>query len=888
MARLCRLCPGPRTFPTTRGYYQHRRLAHRHPKPPPIESTYRRHPTLDGRPCDKNGAFLPPNQPPEPLPDDINWSPFPDRPSFEFAELMFEEAQLSRGKIDHVLRIWAAKHVADGHAQYGAIFTDFDELLQTIDQIDYGPETWRTFAVRYDGVVDRNSPPWKREVFFIHARNSLHVAEALASSPDFKGRFDVAPFEEYTGPACRRVSNLMSGRWAYKQAISEDANTHGSMLTPVVLGADKTTVSVATGNQEFHPLYMSLGNIHNDMRRAHRESVVPIAFLAIPHAERKWDSDKEFRLFKKQLYHGSLVKILEPLRAGMTTPHVMRCPDGHYRRAIFELGPFIADYPEQVYLSGVVYGWCPRCLALPTADFVNGDPRFREHDRALQDAYDPRDLWDVFGINSSVEPFTMSFPRADIHELLTPDLLHQLIKGAFKDQLVLWVVKYIKITADNEREAGHILDDIDRRLAAVPSFPGLRRFPQGRNFKQWTGNDSKALMKACSACDIFIPAIVGYVPERMVQCITCLLDFCYLARRSEHDTFTLQAMDRLLEQFHQLRTVFEDVGIRPDGFALPRQHSLVHYVRSIQLFGSPNGLCSSITESRHISAVKKPWRASSRHNPLGQILRKNTRLSKLAALRVEFGRRNMFYGDVLSYTLLSAGLDAPEDKEEAQDERFPYVSKIHDLADTLERPQLHRLIRRFLYLVSHPEAQPDNVLDAELIWLWEGEKVAVFYSATAVFYAPSEHAGPHGMHRELIRSTPSWYGEEPRHDTVLVTTDQNALGMDGMVVARVRSFFAFTYDGTQHSCALVEWFSLRDDIPDKVTGMWVVEPELDEHGERVMDVISVGSIVRACHLIPVYGTTRLPHGFSYTDTLDAFRSYYVNWYADYHAHETIT
>lgn len=32
-------------------------------------------------------------------------------------------------------------------------------------------------------------------------------------------------------------------------------------------------------------------------------------------------------------------------------------------------------------------------------------------------------------------------------------------------------------------------------IAAVPSFPGLRRFPEGRGFKQWTGDDSKALMK---------------------------------------------------------------------------------------------------------------------------------------------------------------------------------------------------------------------------------------------------------------------------------------------------------------------------------------------------------------------------------------------------------
>jgi hypothetical protein len=33
------------------------------------------------------------------------------------------------------------------------------------------------------------------------------------------------------------------------------------------------------------------------------------------------------------------------------------------------------------------------------------------------------------------------------------------------------------------------------RIAATPPFSGLRRFPQGRGFKQWTGDDSKALMK---------------------------------------------------------------------------------------------------------------------------------------------------------------------------------------------------------------------------------------------------------------------------------------------------------------------------------------------------------------------------------------------------------
>ena len=150
------------------------------------------------------------------------------------------------------------------------------------------------------------------------------------------------------------------------------------MYCGVILGSDKTTVSVATGNVEYHPLYLSLANLHNEARRGHRNGVIPIAFLAIPKcmssldlvihvlitilslADRKYDNDYAFRKFKRQLYHSLISAILESLREGMTAPVLRRCPDGHYRRVIYDIGPFIADYPKQVMLAGVVQGWCPR------------------------------------------------------------------------------------------------------------------------------------------------------------------------------------------------------------------------------------------------------------------------------------------------------------------------------------------------------------------------------------------------------------------------------------------------------------------------------------------------------------------------------------------------
>lgn len=133
----------------------------------------------------------------------------------------------------------------------------------------------------------------------------------------------------------------------------------------------------------------------------------------------------------------------------------------------------------------------------------------------------------------------------------------------------------------------------------------------------------------------------------MVKAVAALIEFCYLVRRSIIDEDTLVQIDAALAQFHEHREVFRE-DIRPEGFSLPRQHSLVHYHFMITQYGAPNGLCSSITESKHIKAVKKPYRRSSRNKPLGQILVSNQRNDKLAAARVNFQARGMLTGPNLS------------------------------------------------------------------------------------------------------------------------------------------------------------------------------------------------------------------------------------------------
>lgn len=129
-------------------------------------------------------------------------------------------------------------------------------------------------------------------------------------------------------------------------------------------------------------------------------------------------------------------------------------------------------------------------------------------------------------------------------------------------------------------------------------------------------------------------AIEGFVPRDVIRCFNAYLDFCYIARMNIFTEQTLDHLDDALKRFHKHRSVFQQLGVwepTTAGFSLPRQHAMTHYRRHIENFGAPNGLCSSITESKHIAAVKRPWRQSSQYNAVRQIMLTNRRIEKLTA-----------------------------------------------------------------------------------------------------------------------------------------------------------------------------------------------------------------------------------------------------------------
>ncbi|KAI6161691.1 hypothetical protein EDD17DRAFT_1758543 [Pisolithus thermaeus] len=168
-----------------------------------------------------------------------------------------------------------------------------------------------------------------------------------------------------------------------------------------------------------------------------------------------------FCKFQHQLFHSSLGHILKTFKPGIAKPQVVPFGDGHHWHVIYGIGPYIADYEEQALLTCIVCNWCPQCLAYCNNLDENDTLQCcRDHTEILIAKFSLAALWEEYGIVGELIPFTNDFLCADIYELIAPDLLHQIIKGAFKDHLVEWVVKYLHHT-HGDVCANEILDDID-------------------------------------------------------------------------------------------------------------------------------------------------------------------------------------------------------------------------------------------------------------------------------------------------------------------------------------------------------------------------------------------------------------------------------------------
>ena len=100
-------------------------------------------------------------------------------------------------------------------------FSSHDDLLATIDATPTTMPSWESFKVRYSGELPtRADPPsWMLEEHTIWYRDPKRTIEALLKNPDFRGEMAYSPYREYNNEGKRVYKNLMSGDWAWTQAV---------------------------------------------------------------------------------------------------------------------------------------------------------------------------------------------------------------------------------------------------------------------------------------------------------------------------------------------------------------------------------------------------------------------------------------------------------------------------------------------------------------------------------------------------------------------------------------------------------------------------------------------------------------------------------------------
>ena len=106
------------------------------------------------------------------------------------------------------------------------------------------------------------------------------------------------------------------------------------------------------------------------------------------------------------------------------------------------LAAYVVDYPEQCLVACCMDNWCPCCVVKPPNCGSPAESLFQDVKTTLetltkhQQGRDPPKFKNE-GLHAIYQLFWAKLPHCDIFSSITPNLLHQLHKGVFKNHLAV-------------------------------------------------------------------------------------------------------------------------------------------------------------------------------------------------------------------------------------------------------------------------------------------------------------------------------------------------------------------------------------------------------------------------------------------------------------------
>ena len=135
---------------------------------------------------------------------------------------------MSASDINCLLNIWGASSAAHGEVPP---FQNHKDLYSTIDSTPLGDVPWESFSLGFNDEV----PRWMDADYEVWFRTPRKLIHNIVSNSDFNGGFDFTPYQEHDAKGTRRYHNLMSGNWAWRQAVCRINTTLFSYLMHLLL-----------------------------------------------------------------------------------------------------------------------------------------------------------------------------------------------------------------------------------------------------------------------------------------------------------------------------------------------------------------------------------------------------------------------------------------------------------------------------------------------------------------------------------------------------------------------------------------------------------------------------------------------------------------------------